>query len=183
MQVDVQRAIRRKIRDETTRSRPDHPGEVAETPLGEGRVYMSDVNRSSQSRSDASRPESGEGDDLVIFTYGNGVPMSLRAVREIEKRQGWKTRVVDLRWLVPLNDAFIVEQARNARRIIVVDEGRRSAGVGEGVITAISEGGLGATPLKRVVGVDTYTPLAGAALLVIPGEDDIVRAAAALASG
>ena len=151
--------------------------------LGEGRVYMSDVNRSSQSRSDGSRPESGESDDLVIFTYGNGVPMSLRAVREIEKRQGWKTRVVDLRWLVPLNDAFIVEQARNARRIIVVDEGRRSAGVGEGVITAISEGGLGATPLKRVVGVDTYTPLAGAALLVIPGEDDIVRAAAALASG
>jgi 2-oxoisovalerate dehydrogenase E1 component len=36
-------------------------------PLGEGRIY-------------------GEGaDDLVIFTYGNGVPMSLRAAREIEK--------------------------------------------------------------------------------------------------
>ena len=138
------------------------------TTLGEGRVYAS---------------EGDEGGDLVIFTYGNGVPMSLRAVREIESRHGWKVRVVDLRWLVPLNDAFIVEQARNARRIIVVDEGRRSAGVGEGVITAISEGGLGATPLKRVVGVDTYTPLAGAALLVIPGEDDIVRAADELASG
>ncbi|MGH8077934.1 MAG: transketolase C-terminal domain-containing protein, partial [Lysobacter sp.] len=135
--------------------------------LGEGRVYAP--------------ANGGEGDDLVIFTYGNGVPMSLRAAREIEKQHGWKARVIDLRWLVPLNDAFIVEQARNAKRIIVVDEGRRSAGVGEGVITAISEGGFGAVPLKRVVGVDTYTPLAGAAFLVIPGEDDIVQAAAALA--
>ena len=129
--------------------------------LGEGRVYP---------------PEGGDGDDLVIFTYGNGVPMSLRAVRAIEQRHGWKARVVDLRWLVPLNDGYIVEQARGAKRIIVVDEGRRSAGVGEGVITAISEGGQGAIPLQRVVGVDTYTPLAGAAFLVIPGEDDIVAA-------
>jgi 2-oxoisovalerate dehydrogenase E1 component len=37
--------------------------------------------------------------------------------------------------------------------------------------------------MQRVVGVDTYTPLAGAAFLVIPGEDDIVRAADTLAKG
>ncbi|MGY4516508.1 thiamine pyrophosphate-dependent enzyme [Lysobacter sp. HA18] len=136
------------------------PGEAM--TLGEGRVY-------------------GEGDDLVIISYGNGVPMSLRAARRIEQQHGWKVRVVDLRWLVPLNDKYIVEQARNAKRIIVVDEGRRSAGVGEGVITALSEGGLGATPMHRVVGTDTYTPLAGAAFLVIPGDDDIVAAADTLA--
>jgi 2-oxoisovalerate dehydrogenase E1 component len=103
--------------------------------------------------------------------------MSLRAAREIEKKNTWKVRVVDLRWLVPLNDAFIVGQAKTAKRIIVLDEGRKSAGVGEGIITAIAEGGLGATPLERVVGVDTYTPLAGAALLVLPGDADIVAAA------
>ncbi|MDE2496606.1 MAG: MFS transporter [Xanthomonadaceae bacterium] len=137
------------------------PGEAM--PLGEGRVY------------------NGSAKDLVIFTFGNGVPMALRAAREIEKRRKWKVRVVDLRWLVPLNDAFIVEQARNAKRIIVLDEGRKSAGVGEGIITAIVEGGLGATPLERVVGVDTYTPLAGAALLVLPGDADIVAAAGSLA--
>ncbi|HET7358912.1 MAG TPA: thiamine pyrophosphate-dependent enzyme, partial [Rhodanobacteraceae bacterium] len=122
------------------------PGEAM--PLGEGRVDQPGA------------------DDLVIFTFGNGVPMALRAAREIEAAQRWKVRVVDLRWLVPLNDAFIVGQAKTARRIIVLDEGRKSAGVGEGIITAIVEGGLGATPVARVVGADTYTPLAGAALLV-----------------
>jgi 2-oxoisovalerate dehydrogenase E1 component len=136
------------------------PGEAME--LGEGRVY-------------------GTGDDLVIFTFGNGVPMSLRAARTIEGKHGWKTRVVDLRWLVPLNETFIRAQAKNAKRILIVDEGRRSAGVGEGVVTAIVEGGYGARPFQRVVGADTFTPLAGAAFLVIPSDEDIVAAADRLA--
>jgi 2-oxoisovalerate dehydrogenase E1 component len=137
------------------------PGEALR--LGEGRVYNEDAN------------------DLVVFTFGNGVPMALRAARTIEAELGWKVRVIDLRWLAPLNDAFIAAQARSAKHIIVLDEGRRSAGVGEGIITAIVEGGSGATPLQRVVGADTYTPLAGAALLVLPGEADVVAAARKLA--
>ncbi len=141
----------------------DYPAPGEAMTLGEGRVYGEDA------------------EELVVFTYGNGVPMSLRAARDIEAAHGWKVRVVDLRWLVPLNDAFIAAQAARAKRIIVVDEGRHSGGVGEGVITAIVEVGLGGTPLKRVVGADTFTPLAGAAFLVLPGEADIVAAAKALA--
>jgi 2-oxoisovalerate dehydrogenase E1 component len=140
-----------------------YPAQGEAMPLGEGRVYNDDA------------------DDLVIFTFGNGVPMSLRAARRIEGAHGWKVRVVDLRWLVPLNDGFIAKQAANAKRIVIVDEGRKSAGVGEGVITAIVEGGWGHVPLRRVVGADTFTPLAGAAFLVLPGDDDIVAAAGELA--
>ncbi len=137
------------------------PGEAM--PLGEGRVY------------------NAEADDLVIFSFGNGVPMALRSARTIEKELGWKVRVVDLRWLAPLNDGFIAEQAKGAKHILVLDEGRKSAGVGEGVITAIVEAGFGSTPLERVVGADTFTPLAGAAFLVLPGDADVVAAAKKLA--
>ena len=140
-----------------------YPPQDDAMPLGEGRVYGEDA------------------DDLVIFTYGNGVPMSLRAARTIEGRHGWKVRVVDLRWLVPLNEDFIAAQAKTAKRILVVDEGRHAAGVGEGVITAIAEAGHHARPFQRVVGADTYTPLAGAAFLVLPGDEDIVAAADRLA--
>ena len=122
-----------------------------------------------------------EARDLVIFTFGNGVPMSLRAARRIEAAKGWKVRVVDLRWLQPLNAEAIARHAGECARILVVDEGRRSAGVGEGIITAVVEGGQGAKPLRRVVGEDTYTPLAGAAFLVIPSDDDIVAMAERLA--
>ncbi len=123
------------------------------------------------------RAYSPDAKDLVIFTFGNGVPMSLRAAREIEKARKWKVRVIDLRWLQPLNAEAIAKHAGDCARILVVDEGRKSAGVGEGVITAIVEAGYGAKPIKRVVGVDTYTPLAGAAFLVLPSESDIVSAA------
>ncbi|WP_261996978.1 thiamine pyrophosphate-dependent enzyme [Stenotrophomonas sp. Ste96] len=131
--------------------------------LGEGRVYA---------------PEAS---DLVIFTYGNGVPMSLRAARAIEQQLGWQVRVVDLRWLVPLNAGFISGQAADAQRVLVVDEGRHSAGVGEGVITALVEAGLGHLPIQRVCGADTYTPLAGAALCVLPSDNAVLNAALALA--
>jgi len=130
---------------------------------GEGRVYA---------------PEAS---DLVIFTYGNGVPMSLRAARAIEQQLGWQVRVVDLRWLVPLNAGFIASQAADAQRVLVVDEGRHSAGVGEGVITALVEAGLGHLPIRRVCGADTYTPLAGAALCVLPSDNAVLNAALALA--
>jgi 2-oxoisovalerate dehydrogenase E1 component len=142
----------------------DYPSLDQAMTLGEGRIYNEAAN------------------DLVVFTFGNGVPMALRAARTIEKELSWQVRVVDLRWLAPLNDAFIAAQAKTAKRILVLDEGRKSAGVGEGVITAIVEGGSGATPLHRVVGADTFTPLAGAALLVLPGEADVVAGAQALAA-
>ena len=122
-----------------------------------------------------------EATDCVIFSYGNGMPMSLRAAREIEAKHGWKVRVVDLRWLVPLNHVAIAKHAGACDRILIVDEGRFSAGIGEGIITAITEAGHGGKPLQRVVGADTYTPLAGAAFLVIPKDEDIVTAAAKLA--
>ncbi|MCO5054553.1 thiamine pyrophosphate-dependent enzyme [Thermomonas sp.] len=141
----------------------DYPAPDKALTLGEERVYNPKAK------------------DCVIFSFGNGVPMSLRAARQIEAKHGWKVRVVDLRWLVPLNHAAIAKHASECKRILVVDEGRHSAGIGEGVITAITEAGHGGKPLQRVVGADTYTPLAGAAFLVIPKDEDIVAAANALA--
>jgi 2-oxoisovalerate dehydrogenase E1 component len=133
--------------------------------VGEGRVYAPEAT------------------DLLIVSFGNGVPMSLRAARAIEAAHGWKVRVLDLRWLVPLDEPTIVRHARECARILVVDEGRRSAGVGEGVITAIVEAGLGGKPLARVVGDDTYTPLGGAANTILPSDAAIVAAAATLVPG
>ncbi|ASR44572.1 MFS transporter [Xanthomonas citri pv. mangiferaeindicae] len=122
-----------------------------------------------------------EATDLLVLTFGNGVPMSLRAARTIEAERGWRVRVVDLRWLLPLNEGAIARHVAECDRVLVVDEGRRSAGVGEGIVTAITEAGFGDRPLRRVVGADTFTPLAGAAFLVIPSEADIVAAASAMA--
>jgi 2-oxoisovalerate dehydrogenase E1 component len=133
------------------------PPEEAMVP-GEGRVY---------------HPEA---EDLLIVTFGNGVPMALRVARRLAE-DGFSVRVLDLRWLVPLNEALIAEQAAACRAVLVLDEGRRSGGLGEAIITALVERGQGGKPIARVCGADTYTPLASAAFLVLPDENAVEASA------
>ena len=63
--------------------------------------------------------------------------------------------------------------------MLVVDETRASAGVGEGVVTALAEADFSG-PVRRVAAHDTFVPLGDAANLVLVGEADIVAAARAL---
>jgi 2-oxoisovalerate dehydrogenase E1 component len=116
---------------------------------------------------------------LLIISYGNGLLMSLRAAKQLALEDK-KVRVLDLRWLQPLNAAQIAEHARACKAVLIVDEGRESAGIAEGVFTAIIEAGLGGKACKRVVGADTFTPLAGAATLVLPSDETVLLAARAL---
>ena len=82
---------------------------------------------------------------------------------------------MDLRWLQPLNEKAIKKYAEKFARIIIVDEGRRSACVGEGVMTLLVEHNLQLNFVKLVTGADTFTPLADAASLVLPNEDIILQ--------
>ncbi|MEM6936641.1 MAG: thiamine pyrophosphate-dependent enzyme [Pseudomonadota bacterium] len=112
--------------------------------------------------------------DLLIVTYGNGVPMSLRVARELKEDHDLAVRVMDLRWLVPLNEAAIAEQALACERVLVVDEGRQSGALAEGVMAAIVDASDGQTPpMARVCGADTFTPLGPASALVLPDEAQI----------
>ena len=117
----------------------------------------------------------GDGDDLTILTFGNGVRMSLRVARKLE-RVGISARVVDLRWLAPLPAADMVREANATGRVLIVDETRRTGGVGEGVLaTLLAQGFTGA--VDRVAGEDSFIPLGDAALEVLLSEETIEAAA------
>ncbi|MBZ5740631.1 thiamine pyrophosphate-dependent enzyme [Nocardioides mangrovi] len=117
----------------------------------------------------------GDGADLLVVTFGNGVPMSLRAMRTA----GIDATVLDLRWLAPLPVDELAAYAGGFDRVLVVDETRRSGGVGEGIVTALVERGYTGR-VARVAGADSYVPLGPAAGLVLVGEDEIVEAARGL---
>jgi 2-oxoisovalerate dehydrogenase E1 component len=117
----------------------------------------------------------GGGDDLTIVTFGNGVRMSLRVARRLAA-DGIGARVLDLRWIAPLPVEDLLREASATGRVLIADETRRSAGVGEGVISALVEGGF-TGPIARVASQDSFVPLGDAANLVLLGEDDIERAA------
>jgi 2-oxoisovalerate dehydrogenase E1 component len=141
------------------------PGEWsgAQVPVGRARVYPV-----------------GSADDLTIITFGNGVRMSLRVAARLAE-EGYGARVVDLRWLAPLPVADIIRESSDTGRVLVVDETRRSGGVGEGVIAALVDGGyVGAA--RRVTSADSFVPLGAAAQHVLVSEDAITQGARALLS-
>jgi 2-oxoisovalerate dehydrogenase E1 component len=74
----------------------------------------------------------------------------------------------------------IAQHARACGRVLVVDEGRRTGGISETIITALVESLDPLPRLRRVAGQDTYIPLGPAADLVLVSEADIVDAAKAL---
>jgi len=121
----------------------------------------------------------GDGKDLLIVSFANGLWMSLRAARRLEREQGIACRVLDLRWLRPLPVADLLRESGRAGRVLVVDETRRSGGVSEEVFTALIEGGFKG-PMRRVAAEDSYIPLGPAADHVLVQEAEIERAAVEL---
>ncbi len=115
-----------------------------------------------------------EASDLLIISFGNGVPMALRVARRLETDYSIRTRVLDLRWLKPLDIRAIAEHAGACEAVMVFDEGRPDGGIGEAVVTALVEAGLGNKRIGRLTGADCYIPLADAANLVLAGEGELL---------
>ncbi|MGB5953010.1 MAG: transketolase C-terminal domain-containing protein, partial [Ornithinimicrobium sp.] len=117
----------------------------------------------------------GDGGDLTILTFANGVPMSLRVARRLAST-GIAARVVDLRWLRPLPVTEMLAAAKATGRALIVDETRRSGGVSEGVVSALVDAGFEGR-IARVTSKDSFIPLGDAAHDVLLSQADIERAA------
>jgi 2-oxoisovalerate dehydrogenase E1 component len=124
--------------------------------------------------------EYGDGDDLTLVSFGNGVPMSLRVAKRLRER-GIGARVLDLRWLAPLPVEDLLREANITGRVLVADETRRSGGVSEGVLATLIDHGY-AGRLARVTSYDSYVPLGAAAHEVLLSEQTIEDAARELLS-
>lgn len=120
----------------------------------------------------------GRGKDLLIVTFGNGVPMSRRAAAALAG-QGIAATVLDMRWLAPLPAQALRKAARGFEAILVADETRHSGGVSEAVVAELIDAGYPGR-LSRVTSADTFIPLGPAAEKVLLSQEDIIRAAEAL---
>lgn len=123
----------------------------------------------------------GDGTDLTILTFGNGLWMSLRVAERLAGMH-IAVRVVDLRWLAPLPVEDMLREARATGRVLIVDETRQTGGVGEGVLAELIAHGF-TGPVGRVASRDSFIPLGDAALQVLLSEETIEAAAIKLARG
>jgi 2-oxoisovalerate dehydrogenase E1 component len=118
---------------------------------------------------------SGNGHDLLIVTFGNGVYMSLRVAAAL-RAEGFACTVLDLAWVTPLPVEGLLQAAHGAAAVLVVDETRASGGVSEGIVAALADAGFPA-PVARLTSADSFVPLGPAADTVLLGEGEILDAA------
>ncbi len=119
----------------------------------------------------------GDGADLAIVTFGNGTYLSHQALARLQA-EGVAARVIDMRWLSPLPAEALVQAVQGCRRILIVDETRRSGGVAEALMALFAE--RCSQPIARLTAEDSFIATGPAYAATMPSTESIVAAALAL---
>jgi pyruvate/2-oxoglutarate/acetoin dehydrogenase E1 component len=140
-------------------------GEEILTPIGQARVAR-------------------QGKDVSIITWSAMLWKSLDAAERLEREDGLSVEVLDLRTLLPMDDAAIVATVQKTNRVLIVHEDTRTGGVAGEITARINDLAFEwlDAPVKRVCAHDVPLPYAPTLEdFVLPQVDDIVAAARWLA--
>jgi len=117
------------------------------------------------------------GDDATLVAWGAMVRRCLE-VAGAAQEDGVSLEVLDLRWLVPMDDETLVESVSRTGRAVVVHEAPRTGGMGAEVSARLMELAFRKlrAPVQRVTGWDVPYPAASAEHEYIPSLDRILLA-------
>lgn len=101
------------------------------------------------------------GSDLSIVTYGGSLPKVLSAAEQLES-EGISAQVLDLRSLRPLDREAIQETVADTHRLLIVDEGWKTAGISAEIAAIVAEEAIWEldAPIRRVCSVEVPIPYA-----------------------
>ena len=143
----------RKAIAERLNKYPDIKEEIA---LGEFKVY-------------------GTGRSLTIITYGNGLYLSLKAKKAIESKSKKKIKVIDLRWLSPIDFSKLIKAIGSCKKILIVDECRRTGCHGEEIYVKLDQSSKHDLNIKLHAAEDSFIPLGVSATVTLPSERSILN--------
>ena len=86
-----------------------------------------------------------EGDDVALLAFGRMVGCA-RGAAELLAAEGIECRVVDMRWVKPLDEEAIAAAAAT-RLVVTVEEGVIAGGAGQGVLEVLARQGAAAAAL------------------------------------
>jgi pyruvate dehydrogenase E1 component beta subunit len=119
------------------------------------------------------------GSDLTLVALASTVPVALAAAERLAA-DGVSAEVIDLRCLVPLDMATVLESVGRTTRLITVEENPYQGGWGGTVVSIVAEEGfeLLDAPVRRVASECVPLPFANSLeQQVIPTTDKVVAAA------
>ncbi len=100
------------------------------------------------------------GTDVTVITYGAVVPRALQAVHRLDREQGLKGELIDLRTLNPFDWETIAASVSKTNRVIVAYEDTLSWGYGAEIAARIADQLFEYldAPVKRVAAKDAFVP-------------------------
>jgi 2-oxoisovalerate dehydrogenase E1 component beta subunit len=124
-----------------------------------------------------------EGRHLTIVSYAAMAHVALEAAATLAK-EGIEAEVIDLRTLLPLDRATILDSVKKTNRLLVVHEDTRTGGIAGEIAAIVSEEAFEHldAPISRVTALDTpvpYSPPLEERFL--PNAEKVVHAARELA--
>ncbi|HKB16483.1 MAG TPA: alpha-ketoacid dehydrogenase subunit beta [Planctomycetota bacterium] len=100
-----------------------------------------------------------EGSRVTLVAWGSMVPVCEKAAAEAAAK-GIDCEILDLRTLVPLDEAALLESVKKTGRAVVVYEAPKTAGFGAEISAILAEKAIDSleAPIVRVAGFDTPFP-------------------------
>lgn len=117
----------------------------------------------------------GNGRSLTIITFGNGLYLSLQAKKAIEKKLKKKIKVIDLRWLSDINIKQLLNAIGTCKKVLIVDECRRSGCYGEGIFNRLMDESTKPLNIKLHAAEDSFISLGEAATATLPSKESIIQ--------
>ena len=117
----------------------------------------------------------GKGKALTIISYGNGLYHALKAQPEIEKKINRKIKIIDICWLSDINVDGLLKEIGQCKKVLIVDECRRSGCHGEGLMASLYEKSKNDLDIKLHAAEDSFIPLGIAATSTLPNYETITH--------
>ena len=111
--------------------------------------------------------------DLVFITYGNGCYLSLKAQKILADEHNIKIKIIDLRWLLPLPEQQIIQEVQGFKKILVVDECRKTGSLSSELVVFLLETLKPVPNITRVTAQDSFIPLGTSWQYLLPSVEDI----------
>ena len=103
-----------------------------------------------------------DGDDITVIAVGTMVSRAVEAAERL-RGDGISVRVINMPFVDPLDEATVLEAARETRGIVTVEEGMTSGGLGAAVASLVAQN----QPVPmRILGIDGFAPTGSASYLL-----------------
>ena len=120
-----------------------------------------------------------EGKDVTLVSYSKMLQVTLEAASKLAER-GIEAQVIDLRSLRPLDMRPVLASVKKTNRLVVIEEGWRSFGVGAEIASRVAEVAFDDldAPIRRVAQAEVPLPYnRRLEQMALPQVDDVIRAA------